>query len=136
MSNLIRRFEGCRLTAYKCPVGKWTIGFGHTEGVKEGDQITEQEAWDILDEDLKVYSLAVDKAVNVDLNPNQFEALTSLCYNIGVKAFSNSTLVKKLNAYDYVGAAMEFPKWSKAGRDRLAGLLRRRAAEMELFLTR
>ena len=135
MNNLIQAFEGCRLTAYKCSAGKWTIGFGHTEGVKQGDEITQQYAHQLLDEDLVIYQLAVDKAVDVQLNANQMEALVSLCYNIGVGAFSRSTLVKRLNEGDYLAAAMEFTKWSKVGKRRSKGLLRRRAAELRLFLS-
>ena len=90
MNHTIQRFEGCRLTAYLCPAGKWTIGFGHTEGVKKGDTITQEEAYRLLDEDLQVYGFAVDKAVDVTLNDNQIDALVSLCYNIGVNAFSQS----------------------------------------------
>lgn len=132
---MIARFEGLRLTAYKCPAGVWTIGYGHTEGVKEGDEITREQAERMLFDDTEQYRLAVDKAVSITLNYNEMEALTSLCYNIGIRGFTNSTLVNKLNQGDKLGAAMEFPKWSKIGRERSRGLLRRRMAEAELFLT-
>jgi lysozyme len=132
---LIEQFEGLRLTAYKCPAGVWTIGYGHTEGVKQGDKITIEEANQLLAEDTEKFRNAVDEAVDTHLTPDQMTALTSLCYNIGIRAFTNSTLVKKLNEGDKLAAAMEFPKWSKAGGKRLRGLLRRRMAEAELFLT-
>ena len=133
--NIIARFEGLRLTPYMCPAGIMTIGYGHTDNVKITDVLTREEAEKLLLEDTETYRLAVDNAVNIYLNSNQMEALTSLCYNIGIRAFTNSTLVKKLNSGDKLAAVMEFPKWSKIKSVRSKGLLRRRMAEAELFLT-
>ena len=75
--NLIKRFEGCRLTSYKCPSGKWTIGYGHTNGVKQGQKITKIKAEEYLKNDLKAFENAVEKMVKVPLNQNQFDALVS-----------------------------------------------------------
>ena len=132
--NIIKRFEGLRLSAYKCPAGVWTIGYGHTEGVKRGQVITAAQADELFEQDIEVCRQAVDCAVNVQISDKQLDALISLCYNIGIRAFTRSSLVRKLNRGDKLGAAMEFPKWSNAGGRRLRGLLRRRMAEAELFL--
>lgn len=135
MNDLIKDLEGLRLSAYLCSAGVWTIGYGHTKDVKEGNTITLEEAEALLLDDLKEYKQAVDIAVNVSMKPNQEEALVSLCYNIGVSAFKKSTLVKKLNEGLVLDAAMEFPKWSKVQGERSKGLLRRRIREASLFLT-
>ena len=132
--SIIKRFEGLRLSAYKCPGDVWTIGYGHTKGVKPGDVITKEEAERLFENDIAIYRNAVDRAVNVEISAKQMDALTSLCYNIGIGAFTRSSLLRKLNGGDKLAAAMEFPKWSKSGGRRLRGLLRRRMAEAELFL--
>ena len=131
--NLIKKYEGCRLKAYKCPAGLWTIGYGHTKGVKKGQKITQKQAERYLKEDLQVYEKSVEKAVKVTLNQNQFDALISFVYNCGAAAFRNSTLLKKLNAGDYKGASAEFPRWNKSGGRVLNGLKYRRKAERALF---
>ncbi|MEG1695795.1 MAG: lysozyme [Acinetobacter sp.] len=137
--NLICDFEGKRLIAYDDGVGVWTIGFGTTiypNGikVKKGDVCTEAQAKAYMAHDLKKFELAVNNAVNVSLNQNQFDALVSLAYNIGTNAFKNSTLLKKLNAGDYRGAANQFDVWINAGGKRMQGLVNRRAKEKALFL--
>lgn len=136
--NLVCGFEGLRLKAYDDGVGVWTIGYGTTVingvKVKKGDTCTAEQAKSYMAQDLKKFESAVNTAVKVPLNQNQFDALVSLTYNIGNGAFKSSTLLKKLNAKDYKGAAAEFPKWNKAGGRVLAGLVKRRKAEMELFL--
>lgn len=137
--DLICNFEGKRLMAYDDGVGVWTIGFGTTiypNGikVKKGDVCTEAQAKAYMAYDLKKFELAVNNAVTVPLNQNQFDALVSLAYNIGTNAFKNSTLVKMLNAGDIRGAANQFDVWIKAGSKRMQGLVNRRAKEKALFL--
>ena len=106
--ELIKEFEGCRLTAYKCPANVWTIGYGHTKGVKQGQKITLSEAEELLKDDLKIYESYVNKYVKVSLNQNQFDALVSFTYNCGPGSLRVSALLKKLNSYNYKGAANEF----------------------------
>ncbi len=133
--ELIKEFEGCQLTAYRCPAGVWTIGYGHTNGVQKGDKITKKQADAFLKEDIVKYENGVNKYVTVSLNQNQFDALVSFIYNIGIAAFQTSTLRRKLNAEDYTGAAKEFVRWNKSGGQVLNGLTRRRNAEKKLFET-
>lgn len=138
--DLICGFEGKRLAAYDDGVGVWTIGFGTTvypNGIKvqKGDTCTEAQAKAYMAHDLKKFELAVNNAVKVPLNQNQFDALVSLAYNIGTNAFSKSTLVKKLNASDIQGAADQFDVWVNAGGKRMQGLVNRRAKEKALFLS-
>lgn len=136
--NLIKEFEGVRLTAYKCPAGILTIGIGHTSAagapeVKPGMTITANEAYEILDRDLDQYEKAVDRLVKVPLSQEQFDALVSFVYNVGVGAFQKSTLLKKLNAGQYGAVPGELMKWTKAGGKELPGLVRRRRAEAALW---
>lgn len=138
--NLIKQFEGCRLTAYQDSVGVWTIGYGWTQSVDgnpvaKGMVITQQKADDLLKQGVVQYENGVNSLVKVQLNQNQFDALVDFAYNLGVNALRGSTLLKKLNAGDYAGAANEFTKWNKAGGKELAGLTRRREAEKSLFLS-
>lgn len=132
--DLIKKFEGCRLNSYRCPAGVWTIGYGHTKGVKEGGKITQAQAEDFLKEDLKIYERAVEGCVKVPLSQNQFDALVSFCYNCGGEALRTSTLLRLLNEGRYFEAAEQFLRWNKAGGKVLAGLTRRREEERELFL--
>ena len=132
--DLVKKFEGCRLTAYIDPVGIWTIGYGHTAGVTPGMTITQEIADDMLNEDLELFASGVKKVVNVPINEYQLGALTSFSYNVGLGNLRGSTLLKKLNARDYNGAADEFRKWNKAGGKVMNGLIRRREAERDLFL--
>ena len=131
--DLIKRFEGCSLTAYKCPAGRWTIGYGHTNGVEKGQKITKKQAESFLKEDIEFYEDGVNKYVSAPLTQNQFDALVSFTYNVGLGAFKTSTLRQKLNAGDYTGAAKEFPRWNKSSGFVLNGLIARRKAEKELF---
>jgi lysozyme len=136
--ELIKKFEGLRLEAYLCPAKKWTIGYGHTSAagepnVVQGLKITEEEAEEILQRDLKQYEDAVKRLVKVDLNENQFSALVSFTYNLGAQNLAESTLLKLLNSGDYLGAAKQFPRWVKAGSQTLEGLVKRREAEQKLF---
>jgi lysozyme len=140
--DLIKAFEGCRLRAYECPAGIPTIGYGTTfypngQPVQMKDEISEQQAEAYLANDCEDLSKDVERLVKVSLNQNQKDALISFCYNLGVGAFTRSTLLKKLNQGDYQGAAAEFPRWDKAIVDgvkqSLPGLVRRRAEEKALF---
>lgn len=136
--SLIKEFEGFRSTAYVCPAGVVTVGYGTTQvlgkPVQLGTQITTDEAERFLEEDLKKFETAINKNVVVELTQNQFDALVAFVYNVGVGNFIKSTLLKKLNAGKISEAADEFLKWNKANKKVLAGLTRRRTAERELFL--
>jgi len=138
--NLIRGFEDLRLKAYDDGVGVWTIGYGTTAingvTVKKGDTCTAEQAKSYMAQDLKKFESAVNTAVKVQLNQNQFDALVSLTYNIGIGAFKGSTLLKQLNAKDYKGAAEQFSRWNRGGGRVLNGLIKRRKIEMELFLNK
>jgi lysozyme len=133
---VIREFEQLRLVAYKpTPDDIWTVGWGHTRTAKPGMKITPAEADKLLQSDCFDAERAVDRNILVPLNQNQYDALVSLAFNIGKDAFRKSTLARKLNAGDYVGAAREFPKWKYQNGKMLGGLVRRRKAERELFET-
>lgn len=131
--DLIKSFEGLRLSAYKDVVGVVTIGYGTTAGVKMGDTITKECAEELLREDVKRFEAQVLRLVKVPLTQGQHDALVSFVYNLGAGNLSNSTLLRLLNAGDYAGAAAQFDRWNKAGGKTLAGLVRRRAAERALF---
>ena len=138
--DLICEFEGKRLVAYDDGVGVWTIGFGtikYPSGnrVKKGDTCTLEQAKEYMRHDLIEFEHAVNSSVKAPLNQNQFDALVSLAYNIGSSAFKSSTLVKKLNAGDYKGAADQFNVWVNAGGKRMQGLVNRREKEKVLFLS-
>ena len=107
---------------------------GGREKVKKGDKCTLEQAKEYFAHDLKRFESSVNNLVKVPLTQNQFDALVSLTYNIGSGNFASSTLLKKLNAKDYQGAADQFPRWNKAKGKVLNGLTRRRAAERALFL--
>ena len=132
--QLIKSFEGLRLHAYQCQAGVWTIGYGHTKGVKKGDMITELKAETLLVIDLQNSEYTVNKLVKAPLNQNQFDSLVSFVFNVGSGNFQKSTLLKKLNKKDYAGAANEFQKWIYANKKVSNGLKRRREAEKRLFL--
>ncbi len=130
---LIKRFEGLRLTAYKCPADVPTIGYGSTgPHVRMGMTITEAEAEALLLEDLDRFERGVAK-MTPTATPGQFSALVSFAFNLGLGALQGSTLMRKHLAGDFAGAAAEFPRWNKAGGRVLAGLTTRRAAEAALY---
>lgn len=131
--DLIKSFEGCKLEAYKCPAGVWTIGYGHTKTAKEGMKIIQEEAEELLKNDLVIYENAVLKNVTSAINQPIFDALVSFTYNLGEGNLKSSTLLKMLNDRDYYGAAEQLERWNKAGGQVLAGLVRRREAEKNLF---
>ena len=131
--ELIKKFEGCKLEAYRCPAGIWTIGYGHTKTTKQGMKITQQQAEELLKQDLFSYENAVMINVKVGLNQQMFDALVSFTYNLGAGNLKSSTLLKLLNAKDYYGASQEFKRWNKAGGKVLNGLIKRREVERNLF---
>lgn len=133
--KLIARFEGCRLGAYKCPAGVWTIGYGHTKGVKRGMSITNVQALSYLKSDVLIISTVVAALIKVRVTQNQFDALVSFAFNVGTYNFSESTLLKKINSGLALGSiAAEFGRWVYANGEILTGLVKRREAERELFL--
>lgn len=132
--TLIKHFEGLRLRAYQCSANVWTIGFGHTTGVRPGDVITSEQADEFLRQDVAEAERAVSRFVRVPLTQFQFDALVSFVFNLGVENFRTSTLLKKLNVGHYDSAVQEFGRWIHAGGKILPGLVRRRAAERALFL--
>lgn len=136
--GFIKGFEDLRLIAYPDPGtgGKpWTIGWGHTKGVKQGDRITQEQAEQFISDDLAVFELTVNSAIKRPMTQNQFDAMVSLAFNIGGPAFAQSTLVKKFNASDVQGAADQFPRWKLSDGKVMPGLVKRRAAEREMFLS-
>lgn len=133
--ELIKKWEALRLKAYlPTKDDKWTIGWGHTVGVTPGMVITEARAQELFDSDVAWATKAVNTKVKVGLTQHQFDALTSFVFNIGETAFSTSTLLRKLNAGDYEGAAAQFPRWIYQDGKVLNGLVKRRAEEMAYFL--
>lgn len=138
--DLIRRWEGCRLKAYRDSAGVWTIGYGLTSAagivqVYEGMVITQRQADDYLARALVKYEQAVEQAITRPMTQPQFDSMTSLCYNIGPGAFAGSTVARRFNAGDIAGAGEAFLMWTKAGGRELQGLVNRRHDERRLFLT-
>jgi lysozyme len=132
--KLIKEFEGCKLKAYLCPAGVLTIGYGHTGDVKEHHVITQHQADVILmDVDLPRFEEFV-AAWCPNISDNQFAALVSFAFNLGLGALGRSSLLKHVQAGRYEKAADEFLKWKFAGGKVLPGLVRRREAERALFL--
>lgn len=126
-----------RCTTYYCPAGVLTIGWGCTEGIRDGDVWTKDQAEIALRVELKRHESAVLRLVSVNLNENQFSALVSFSYNVGVGALASSSLLRKLNKGDYAGAQRSFMDWNKATvkgkKTVLRGLSIRRAQEAALF---
>jgi lysozyme len=133
--ELTKKFEGCRLTAYQDARGVWTIGYGHTgPEVHEGMTITQEEADTLLANDIKWASEVVNRMVTgYPLLQQEFDALVDFVFNVGAKAFAESTMLAELNQGNPVGAANEFEKWSHVSGKVVAGLLRRRDAERAEF---
>jgi len=130
---LIKKFEGCELEAYKCAAGVWTIGYGHTKDVKEGEVITKEEAESMLVHELQEYCNDVDIAVKVDLKQNEFDALVSWTYNLGPTNLNSSTMLRVLNEGKHDDVPTQIKRWNKAGGEVLKGLVRRRNAEALMF---
>lgn len=138
---LVKQFEGCKLTAYRCPAGVCTIGYGHTSDagppkVVEGMTITQAQANQILRQDLIKYERSVQDLVKVKLTQNQFDVLVDFAYNAGVGNLKSSTLLKKVNANDLDAVPAELMKWTKGGGKELPGLVRRRQAEINWWIAR
>jgi lysozyme len=135
---LIKRFEGFRSDAYRCPAGIWTVGYGHTSmagapEVTPGLKVSRAEAGEILRRDVAKFAEGVAARVEADLTPSQFSALASFAYNVGLGNFAKSSVLKAVNAGDFDAVARRLQMWVKAGGRTLPGLVRRRAAEAELF---
>ena len=130
--DLIKSFEGCRLTAYKCPAGVWTIGYGHTQGVYEGMTISQAQADNMLREDVKYYADAVNQYQSrFNFNQEEFDSLTSFTYNCGVGSLAN--VMSCCNTKQEI--AEECKLYNKGGGVVLAGLVRRREEEYKLFMS-
>ena len=133
---LITRWEGCKLIAYQDSVGVWTIGYGHIVGVAEGLSITQEQADAWLNEDIEIYTSAVLNALDdITLDDWQDGALISFTYNLGIEAFKNSTLLKKIkeDPENYDDIAVEFIKWDNAGGKEIKGLSKRRINEADMY---
>ncbi len=132
--DLIREFEGCKLTSYQDSVGVWTVGYGCTgPTVCKGLTITQDDAEKRLLSHLQGVEASIERLVTVPLTQGEFDALCSFVYNLGAGALAESTLLKELNRLDYNAASLQILRWNKAGGQELAGLTRRREAEHRLF---
>ena len=132
--DIIKKFEGLELKAYQCAAGVWTIGYGYIKGVQEGDVWSEEKADHMLMKELaEEYEGYVNDYVKVPMNQCQFDALCSFVYNLGGNALKSSTLLTVLNSGDYNGVPEQIMRWNKAGGKVLAGLVRRRECEAEMF---
>lgn len=137
--NLIKEFESLRLSPYKCPAGIPTIGWGSTrypDGKKiqmTDSKITKEAADAIFEWHIEEFEITVSRLLCRRATQGQFDAMVSLCFNIGGKLFGTSTLLKKFNGGDFVGAANEFLRWTKSNGKVLPGLVRRRSREKEMF---
>ncbi len=133
--NMLMRLEGFRADSYRCPAGRWSLGFGETEGVTAGQHITREDAEGRLREDLDRIAQAIAPLIEPELTENAFSACVSLVYNIGIEAFTHSTLLRKINQGDMEGAANEFLRWCNVHGVPVRGLRRRRAIERGVFLS-
>jgi len=131
--ELIKHFEGCELEAYKCAAGVWTIGYGHIKGVTSDSVITQEQAEQMLVEELNEYEGYINNMVTMPLSQNQFDALVSWVYNLGGGNLKASTLLKVVNSGEFNGVPEQIMRWNKAGGKVLEGLTRRRQAEADLF---
>ncbi len=131
--SLIKKFEGCELTAYQDSVDVWTIGYGHTKGVEDGQEITQEEAEEMLASELDEYEGYINDLVECDLEQCQFDALVAWVYNLGPTNLRSSTMLKRLNSNDLEDVPSQIKRWNKAGGKVLKGLVRRREAEALLF---
>ena len=138
--GIIKRFEGWSSAPYCCPAGRWTIGWGATWTVDglpvtaDPPNITKDEGTDLLKREVHHVEKAIRRLITAELTSNMFSAVASWAFNVGTGNLQRSTLRMKLNRGLYEDTAEEFPKWRKAGGRSLKGLVRRRAAERELFL--
>jgi len=132
---IIKSAESLRLMAYQDTGDVWTIGWGHTHGVKPSDTCDEAQAQRWFDEDVASAEDAVRNIIHVPLNDNQFSALVSFAFNVGFVRFAKSTLAAQLNAGDYTAPRREMPKWKFDNGNIQPGLVKRRATELALFNT-
>ena len=130
---LIKKFEGCELESYRCSADVSAIGFGHTKGVSDGDSCTQEEADQMLTDDLEEFEGYVDKLVTVDLKQNEFDALVAWTFNLGPTNLKSSTMLQVLNEGKKSEVPAQMKRWNKAGGNILNGLIRRREAEALLF---
>ena len=131
--SLIKKFEGCELKAYQDSVDVWTIGYGHPKGVEDGQEITQEEAEEMLASELDEYEGYINDLVECDLEQCQFDALVAWVYNLGPTNLRSSTMLKRLNSNDLEDVPNQIKRWNKAGGKVLNGLVRRREAEALLF---
>lgn len=132
--DLLKRFEGLRLTAYQDSGGVWTIGYGHTgPDVVRGRIITSTEAEALFEADIRRFERGVENSLARHATQNQFDAMVSLAYNIGIHAFRSSTLLQHFNRGDDEGVVREWTRWNKVGNTELLGLTRRRAHEIDHY---
>jgi lysozyme len=135
--DLIIKYEGCLLKRYDDGAGLKTIGIGHkiTPDDNIGDTITQEQANQLFERDLANASISVEQLVTIDINDNQFGALVSFTFNLGAGSLARSTLLKLVDEGDFAGAAEQFARWVDAGDEVEEGLVERREAEKQLFLT-
>ena len=131
--ELIKKFEGCETTAYQDSVGVWTIGFGHTKGVEEGQTCSIEDAESMLADEMDEYEGYINNMVKVDLQQHEFDALVAWVYNLGPTNLGESTMLKVLNGGQFDRVPDEINRWTRAGGEILEGLVRRRQAESLMF---
>ena len=131
--ELIKKFEGCKLTAYKCSAGVWTLAYGRTKDVKEFDTCTQEQAEKWLEEELIEFENYVNDLVEVQLSQNEFDALCSWTYNLGPTNLKKSSLLATLNANNKEDVPAQIKRWNKSAGKVSEGLVRRREAEALLF---
>ena len=131
--ELIKKFEGCETTAYQDSVGVWTIGFGHTKGVEEGQTCSIEDAESMLANEMDEYEGYINNMVKVDLQQHEFDALVAWVYNLGPTNLGESTMLKVLNGGQFDRVPDEMNRWTRAGGEILEGLVRRRQAESLMF---
>jgi lysozyme len=131
--DLIKHFEGCELEAYLCPANVWTIGYGHTFDVKEGDVIDQEAAEALLIEDLEEFEGYVISMVEAELKQHQFDALVSWTFNLGPANLKSSTMLNRINYGPISDVPFQLQRWNRAGGKVLDGLVKRRAAEAALW---
>ena len=131
--ELIKKFEGCETTAYQDSVGVWTIGFGHTKGVEEGQTCSIEDAESMLADEMDEYEGYINNMVKVELQQHEFDALVAWVYNLGPTNLGESTMLKVLNGGQFDRVPEEMNRWTRAGGKILEGLVRRRQAESLMF---
>jgi lysozyme len=131
--ELIKKFEGCETNAYQDSVGVWTIGFGHTKGVEEGQTCSIEDAESMLADEMDEYEGYINNMVKVGLQQHEFDSLVAWVYNLGPTNLGESTMLKVLNGGQFDRVPDEMNRWTRAGGEILEGLVRRRQAESLMF---